>query len=144
MTTESPLGEGFDNTVRATLRPKPEASPSGKLRVADLLCGTGGLSQAAQEAGMEVVYAHDPNKRARTAYQKKIGLAPDENELPNFENIPAFDVVLATLPKDNIEAAIGFVLRYLRVRRPDTFVLVGPIEDNEQALVRWYGRRRNR
>ena len=93
------------------------------------------MSQAAREAGMEVVYAHDPNKRARTVYEKKIGLAPDENAIPNFENIPAFDIVLASLPKDDIEGAIGFVLRYLRVRRPDTFVLVGPIEDNEQALV---------
>ena len=83
---------------------------------------------------MGLVYAHDPNKRARTAYEKKIGFAPDENELPDFSAIPNFDIVLATPPKDNIEGAIGFVLRY-RVRRPDTFVLVGPIEDNEQALV---------
>ena len=135
MTTEDSLGEGFDNAVRATFRPTPEPSPSGKLRVADLFCGTGGLSQAAQEAGMEVVYAHDTNKRSRTAYGKKIGLAPDENELPDFSIIPDFDIVLAALPKDDIEGAIAFILRYLRVRRPDTFVLVGPIEDNEQALV---------
>ena len=134
MTTESPLGEGFDKTARAVIRPT-QSPPSGKLRVADLFCGMGSLGQAAVDAGMEVVYAHDPNKRARTNYEKKIGLAPDESEFPDFATIPAFDIVLASLPKNNVEGALSFVLRYLRVRRPDTFVLVGPIEDNEQALV---------
>ena len=136
MATNNPLDEGFDDAVRATFRPtQPLLSPSGKLRVANLFCGTGTLSQAAIEAGMEVVYAHDPNKRVRAFYERKIRLVPDDGELPDFSTIPAFDIVLATLPKDGIEDALSFVLRYLRVRRPDTFVLVGPIEDNEQALV---------
>ena len=136
MATNQPPDEGFDNAVRAVMRPaQPATSPSGRLRVANLFCGTGALGLTAQEAGMEVVYAHDTNNRARTAYTKKIGLEPDGEKLPDFTTIPAFDVVLATLPKDGIEDALSFVLRYLRVRRPDTFVLVGPIEDNEQALV---------
>ena len=136
MTTSKPFDEGFDDAVRAVFGPaKPPLSPSGKLRVANLYCGAGALSQAAIEAGMEVVYAHDPNKRVRTSYERKIGLAPDDGELPDFSIIPSFDIVLATLPQDGIEDALSFVLRYLRVRRPDTFVLVGPVEDNEQALV---------
>ena len=135
MTTESSLGEGFDDAVRAVFRPRPNPSPSGKLRVANLFCGTGSLSQTAQEAGMEIVYAHETNRRARTTYTKKIGLEPATGELPNFSTIPAFDVVLASLPKDDVEGALGFVLRFLRVRRPDTFVLVGPPDADEQALA---------
>ena len=136
MTTNQPLDEGFDNAVRAVMRPaQPPSSPSGRLRVANLFCGTGALGQTAQEAGMEVVYAHDTNNRARTAYAKKIGLEPDGEKLPDFTTIPAFDVVLATLPKDGIEDALSFVLRYLRVRRPDTFVLVGPSDMDEQAMA---------
>ena len=137
MTTESPLGEGFDNAVRATFRPTPEASPSGRLRVANLFCGDGLLGQVAEEVGMKVVYAHDPGgeRRTRTAYARRIGLEPQNSRLPDFETIPPFDVVLVELPRDGIEDALSFVLRFLRVRRPDTFVLVGPVEDNEQALV---------
>ena len=138
MTTENPLGEGFDNAVRAVLRPsQPQASPSGKLRVANLFCGTGQLSQAAVEAGMEIAYAHDANisSRGRAAYERKYGFRPDDNELLNFADIPAFNILLATLPASNIEGAIDFVLRYLRVRRPDTFVLVGPNGENDQALA---------
>lgn len=136
MTTIQPFDEGFDNAVRATFRPtQPTDSPSGRLRVANLFCGTGALSQTAQEAGMEVVYAHDTNNRARTAYAKKIGLEPDGEKLPDFTTIPAFDIVLATLPRDGIEDALSFFLRYLRVRRPDTFVLVGPSDVDEQAMA---------
>lgn len=138
MTTESPLGEGFDNAVRATFRPTPEPSPSGKLRVANLFGGPGLSAQVAQETdGMEIVYAHHPdvNSRTKSAYTRRIGLEPLDARLPDFETVPAFDVVLAELPKESIEDALSFVLRFLRVRRPDTFVLVGPMEDNEQALV---------
>ena len=136
MTTNNPLDEGFDDAVRVVMRPvQPVTSPSGRLRVANLFCGTGILSLTAQQAGMEIVYAHDTNAKARTAYAKKIGLEPDGEKLPDFNIIPAFDVVLATLPKDGIEDALLFVLRYLRVRRPDTFVLVGPSDVNEQAVA---------
>ena len=135
MTTESPLGEGFDNAVEAVFRPGQPNPPSDKLRVADLFCGTVSLSQAAVDAGMEIVYARETNARARASYEKKFGITPDAGEFPDFATIPDFDVVLASLPKDDIEGAISFVLRYLRVRRPDTFVLVGSIGDNEQALA---------
>ena len=136
MTTESPLGEGFDNAVRAALRPTTPSSSSGKLRVANLFCGAGGLSLAAQEAGMEVVYAHDMNKRARTAYTKRIGLEPDNRgKMIDFSDIPVFDLVIATLSKGNIKDGIEFLLRFLRVRRPNTFILVGPIGENEQVLT---------
>ena len=137
MTTDSPLGEGFDNAVRATFRPTPEQSPSGKLRVANLFCTNSILAQTAVDTGMEIVYAHDPGakRRVRTAYANRIGIEPDDAPLPDFETIPAFDLVLAELPKDGIEDALSFVLRFLRVRRPDTFVLTGPVEDNERVLA---------
>ena len=136
MATGQPFDEGYDNAVRAVMRPT-QPPPSGKLRVADLFCGTGSLGQVAQEAGMKIVYAHDPGgkQRTRTAYTKKFGLEPHDSQLPNFTETPPFDIVLAELPKGGIEEALSFVLRFLRVRRPDTFVLVGSVGENEDALV---------
>ena len=102
-----------------------------------MFSGTGSIAQVAVEAGMEVTYAHDPGatKRTRDAYERKIGQVVNDAELPNFAEMPAFDLVLAELPKDNIEGALAFVMRFLRVRRPDTFVLVGPVGDSDQALT---------
>ena len=90
MATGQPFDEGFDETVRAVFRPGPNPSPSGKLRVANLFCGAGSLSQAAQEAGMEITYAHDSNsnRRTRAAYAREFGIAPDHGELPDFATIP--------------------------------------------------------
>ena len=136
MTTNQPPDEGFDNAVRAVMRPTgPPSSPSGKLRVVNLYCGTGALSQAAIEVGMELVYAHDPVRKSQATYARKFGLEPDGNELPDFSTVPAFDILLGTLPKENVEVALAFVLRYLRVRRPDTFVLVGHADADEQGLT---------
>ena len=137
MTTGKPFDEGFDELTRAVFRPGPNPSPSGQLRVANLYSGDGFIAQVAVEAGMEVSYAHDPGARSRTrtAYEKKIGLVVNDAELPNFAHIPAFDLVLAELPKGKVDEALAFVMRFLRVRRPATFVLVGPLETNEHALV---------
>lgn len=137
MTTTSSLGEGYDDAVRAVFRPGPNPSPSGKLRVANLYSGTGSIAQVAVEAGMEVTYAHDPGatKRTKDAFERKIGQVVNDAELPNFAEIPAFDLILAELSRDNAESVLSFVMRFLRVRRPDTFVLVGPVGDNDQALA---------
>ena len=141
MTTEDSLGEGFEDAVRNVLGPvAPETTnrpPSGKLRVANLFYGAGTLTQAAIDAGMEVVYAHDPwgTEKTKNAYGKKFGLTPYNTELPNFQEIPRYDVVVGELREETIEEELRFVLRFLRARRPDAFVLVGPKDVNEQALA---------
>ena len=96
------------------LKPESKAPASATYRVADLYSGTGQISVAIREAGLDVVYQHDPND--------------DKN--PDFSDIPAFDILTATLP-DNKSSALGRTLRFLRVRRPWAFLLVGDEEDAE-------------
>ena len=137
MATGQPFDEGYDNAIRAVMRPT-QPPLSGKLRVADLFCGTGSLGQVAKEAGMEIVYAHDPGgkqKNKNHLYEEVRAGATRLTIARLHRRYHPFDIVLAELPKDDIEEALSFVLRFLRVRRPDTFVLVGPVGENEDALV---------
>ena len=111
MTSDSnPLYGRFDDMVDALLRPVPPP-PSATLRVADLYCGNGELGQAARDAGLEVVYTYEPG---------------GVTEHLDFGIIPPFDFLTATMPSTNDmrEEALEFVLRFLRVRRPDTFLLM--------------------
>lgn len=111
--------EDFDDTVDALLRPIPPP-PSATLRVADLYCGDrelgqlGQLGQAAKDAGLDVVYAREPESAA---------------ERLDFELIPPFDSLTASMPDTNgghsgRGDAVDFVLRFLRVRRPAAFLLM--------------------
>ena len=117
---EEPQRDRIGDTVRALFSPK-KAPPSATVRVADLYCGDGRLSQAATNAGLEVVYSHTPKSW---------------DEHLDISALPAFDLVTATLPdavKPRAEV-LEFVLRFLWVRRPNAFVLVGDSrveEDNE-------------
>ena len=114
-----------------------DSPPEKKLRAANLFCGTGSLSLMAQEAGIEVVYAHDTKKRNRDAYTKNVGLVPDDRgKSIYFADVPRFDVLLATLPRSkNPETAMAFIVRYLVARRPDTFAIAGAPGVNEESLV---------
>ena len=111
MTSDSnPLYGRFDDMVDALLRPVPPP-PSATLLVADLYCGNGELGQAVLDAGLEVVYTHEPDSATR---------------YPDFEIIPPFDFLTATMPSTDAgrEEALEFALRFLRVRRPATFLLM--------------------
>lgn len=97
--------EAIGRTVDALLRPRTPFPTSGILRVADL----GGMSDAARDAGLEVVYAH-----------------PAGEEILNISDqsrVPAFDLLAADLG-DNPDDVFAFALRFLRVRRPVAFLLV--------------------
>ena len=110
----NPFNEDFLNTVDAVLT--TSASPSATLRVADLHYGTRSLGWAIEEDGTEVVYTQDG----------KAGL-------PDFQNIPTFDLVVVNMPRDPDELAdaLEFALRFLRVRQPAAFILVGLAEGTE-------------
>ena len=101
----------FNNIVDALVRPAPPP-PSATLRVADLYCGDGELGQAAEDAGLDVVYRREPES---------------PTEYLDFKRIPPFDFLTASMPDtdDGRGEAVDFVLRFLRVRRPAAFLLMG-------------------
>lgn len=47
------------------------------LRVADLYCGNGCASAAAQRTGAHIVYAYEPDPVRREAYAVRVGVEPD-------------------------------------------------------------------
>ena len=59
-------------------------------------------------------------------------------EAVDFDTIPALDLLLANLPGDSRDA-LGFALRFLRVRRPAAFVLTGKDRiDNGAEFERFF------
>ena len=101
------LPDSFAETVDALMRPTPP--PSATIRVADLFSGDGGLGSAAESAGFDIVYRDTAMVR------------------PNFGNMPPFDIVTANMPDgdDERKDALRFVMRFLSVRRPETFLMMG-------------------
>lgn len=124
----------FEDSIRAAFSPKPP-EPSDTLRVADLFCGAGELSQAARRAGVEVVYAEDPDAKARRVYTADTGIraAPRREKIP-FDRISEFDILTVRLPDGSEEQAFGRALRFLRIRRPHAFVLAGDGADDGEFL----------
>ena len=101
------LPDHFTDTVDALMRPTPP--PSAIIRVADLFSTDNGLGRAAEDAGFAIVYRDSAMKR------------------PNFGSIPPFDIVTVNIPDgdDERKDALEFVLRFLRVRRPEIFLMMG-------------------
>lgn len=96
--------EAIGRTVDALLRPRTPFPSSGILRVVDL----GGMSEAAGDAGLEVVYAHPADEEIL--------------DISDQGHIPPFDLLAADL-SDNPDDVFTLVLRFLRVRRPVAYVL---------------------
>ena len=117
---EEPQRDRIGDTVRALFSPK-RPSPSATIRVADLYCGDGRLAQAATDAGLEIVYSHTPRRW---------------DEHLDISALPAFDLVTATLP-DAVKAraeVLEFVFRFLYVRRPNAFMLLGDSQADDKFL----------
>lgn len=89
-------------------------SPSATVRVAEVHFGDRSLAPAIEAAGMEVAASLD-GKRER----------------PDFDVMPEFDLVVASVPDspDEWEESVRFIMRFLRVRRPEAFVILGCMED---------------
>ena len=99
------LHDTIGNTVDALLRPRTPLPASGVLRVADL----GGMSDAARDTGLEVVYVND---------------GEEVGDISVYDQIPPFDLLAVDLD-DAPDDVFTFALRFLRVRRPVAFLLVG-------------------
>ena len=70
-----------------------------RLTCADLFCGIGGFHAAAEELGMECVFACDIDDDARRAYAHNWGVEPaGDIARINPKNIPDFDVLFAGFP----------------------------------------------
>ena len=108
----NPFDEKFYDTVDALLGQRPSSQTSATLRVADFCYGSSDLTEAVVGAGLEIAYLHDLDIPTQPL---------------NFDDIPPFDLVTASLPGGDQaqEDAFGLVARFLRVRRPVSFVLVG-------------------
>ena len=116
---ENPLYGRFDEMLHGfLLKPEQKSPPSATLRVADLYSGTSEISTAAREVGLDVTYEHDP----------------DDHRNPDFDLVPAFDILTATLPSRQRADALDRILRFLRVRRPWAFLLVDTKDDNQFLL----------
>ena len=129
--SRSRLGDTtFPTTVARALKP---SSPDIR-KVADLFCGTGETTIAARAEGLEVVYAEDPDALTRDAYKSNTGFTANEPiEVINFDKIPDFGLLVSQVPDDT---AFERVLRFLRVRRPSLFLLVGDLGLNNEWFIR--------
>ena len=97
MVDSSPFERGFDDRMAALLRP-PFSNLSETLRLADVFCGIGGVSLAARNLGIEVVYAAEPDDAARRVYKRNFGWRPVEDiRGDSVANAPAFDLLYASL-----------------------------------------------
>ena len=102
----------FLDLVDDALVPSPE--PSAVIRVAEFHFGDGRLAPAIEATGMVLVTSLDATR-----------------ETPDFYMMADFDLVLADVPSDSGKWAEAnqFLLRFLRVRRPAAFVVVGCAEE---------------
>lgn len=110
----------------------------------DLFCGIGGFHYAAQENGIEIVFASEIDKHARQQYKLNHGLEPfgDITQI-DAEDIPDHDILFAGFPCQAFSIAgnrKGFqdtrgtlffeIARILSIKNPDYFLL-----ENVKGLV---------
>lgn len=92
----SPLYGKFDEMVDALLAsPRPDRT----LNCIDLFCGIGGFHVAAEQLGIDVVFACDIDDEARKAYTHNFGLAPVGDIVAvKTKDIPDHDLLFAGFP----------------------------------------------
>jgi DNA (cytosine-5)-methyltransferase 1 len=80
------------------------------LRVADLFCGPGGLSEGMRLGGCEIVYGLDKAKDAVTSFQanhpKAVAVVGDAGDL-KIDDIPPFDILVGGPPCVNFSKSKG-------------------------------------
>lgn len=103
----------------------------------DLFCGIGGFHQAADDLGMQCVYAADIDEEARKAYRENYGILP-AGDITKIrpDDIPDHDVLFAGFPCQPfsiIGSQAGFadargtlffeIAKIINAKRPAAFVL---------------------
>lgn len=73
--------------------------PKKKLKAIDLFAGIGGIRQAFEDAGFEIVYSNDNDSNCAETYKANFGEIDSRNiEKVPMKDIPKFDVLLAGFP----------------------------------------------
>ena len=133
----------FDAMVDAVLGP-PRMKRGDRLTCIDLFCGIGGFHVAANNLGLDVVFASDIDEDCRSAYRYNYDLLPvgDITSI-HAEDIPDHDILLAGFPCQPV-SIIGNklgtddprgtlfleILRIVRVKRP-----LGIVIENVKQLA---------
>lgn len=142
-TKENPLFGLFDEVVKAAVR-ADETPPfvdywekTNGLRYVDLFCGIGGFHQAADQLGLECVFACDIDEEARKAYEANYGIKP-AGDITGVRSkyIPDHDILFAGFPcqpfsiigsREGFADARGTlffeIARILKDKSPRAFVL---------------------
>lgn len=106
-----------------------------KVKIADVNCGIGSFSLAAQSLGAKCVYACEDDKFARSIYQDNFGVTPDSDMLSiDAIEIPEHDILTGILPYDSFEFKSGSLIKrndgiflrlidILQVKRPKAVLL---------------------
>ncbi len=131
----------------------PLSTTTRTLKCADFFSGIGGFHIAAQNLGLEVVFACDIDDEARKAYQANFGLQPQGDIIPlTAEDVPDHDLLFAGFPCQPfsiIGRQKGFedprgtlffeVLRFIRTKRPSGVVLenVKQLATAQKGKVLW-------
>lgn len=129
------------------------------LRVADLFCGGGGISEGLRQAGFQIVYATDKDRAAALTFKKNHPEAQveveDVSEL-DPQDIPEFDILVGGPPciefsaskgnRGNILEGLRLVQAYLRVvyeRNPRYWIMENVpriiLHLPEDIPLRWIG-----
>ena len=107
----------FRDLIDALTYPRP--SPSATIRVAEFHFGEGRLTPAIEAAGMTVVADLDAR-----------------SELPDFTTMSEFDLVVTDAPEESdFSSTIQYLLRFLRVRRPPAFAILGITDEKLKAGI---------
>ena len=132
------IEDTIGNTIEALMRPRVALGADGVTRVAVLYSDLGDFDLGnfdggdfdANDGGFSVVYQH------RTG-EALVGV-----NIASYAVVPPFDILCANLPPDAEDEALSFTLRFLRVRRPEIFLLfrhgesVDPQADDFPRVVR--------
>lgn len=134
----------LDDMIDAVLSPPPRRRDSERLTCIDLFCGIGGFHVAANNLGLDVIFASDIDEDCRAAYRYNYGLLP-AGDITSIraEDIPDHDILLAGFPcqpfsiigsKRGIADPRGTlfleILRIVRVKRP-----LGIVIENVKQLA---------
>lgn len=142
---QNPLFGLFDEVVKAAVRADQSDAPilvnyweqKSKLRYIDLFCGIGGFHQAADELGLECVFACDIDEEARKAYEHNYGIQP-KGDITGIRSkyIPDHEILFAGFPcqpfsiigsREGFADARGTlffeIARILKDKQPRAFVL---------------------
>ncbi|SNT21640.1 DNA (cytosine-5)-methyltransferase 1 [Granulicella rosea] len=104
------------------------------LKVVDLFCGAGGMSQGFSKAGFDVILAVDKNKAAVRTYSKNFGHPALELDLANTADIPSATVIVGGPPCQGFSSAgsrrsddsrntlVGVFARIVAQQLPSAFV----------------------